>query len=247
MIHTHDPAEGVRVFTFDRPERRNAFDPPQRARLRRLVEIASADEAVRVVVLAGGPTVFSSGVDLKALNMPGGSVNTGSVEMWQAINACAKPLIAAVEGPAVGLGCELALACDMIVAGQGASFRLAELARGLVPGAGGTQRLVRAVGKFRAMRMVLSAQPISAEEAESWGLLSQRVAAGEALAVALSLAETIAALPPDAIAAAKRLLLTGPDMPLPDALAAERAVLLTLLDSPERYRRAAAFLAGDIE
>lgn len=70
---------------------------------------------------------------------------------------------------------------------------------------------------------------------------------GEALAVALSLAETIAALPPDAIAAAKRLLLTGPDMPLPDALAAERAVLLTLLDSPERYRRAAAFLAGDIE
>jgi enoyl-CoA hydratase len=239
------PEPGVVVLQLNRPEVRNAVNPQLRSALRVALTAAAEDPGTLVAILTGGDTVFSSGADLRALNQPGGTVNTGSVEMWAALNGFPKPLIAAVEGHAVGVGCEMVLAADLVVAARTATLRLPEVKRGFLPGAGGTQRLIRAVGKARAMRMVMTAAPISAETADAWGLLSELVEQGQALAQALSLAREIISMPPSCIAAVKSLMVRGPDMPLPEALVMERAALRELLDSPQRHQRSQAFLDGE--
>jgi enoyl-CoA hydratase len=232
---------GLTILTLNRPEVKNAVNPALRARLAAELKAAEADESVRAVIVAGG-AVFSAGADLRALNAPGGTTATGSVEMWAVFNAFPKPIIAAVEGPAIGVGCEFCLASDMIIASKSASFRLPEVKRGFIPGAGGTQRLIRAVGKYRAMRFILTGEPISAEEAYEWGLLSDLTEPGAALPRARELAATIVDMPESCVEAVKTLLVSGPDRSLPEAMAMERQALLGLLDSPERWRRAQDFL-----
>ncbi|GGH62814.1 enoyl-CoA hydratase [Frigidibacter albus] len=242
ILERPDPA--ILVLRLNRPEVRNAVNPPLRAALRRALEEAAEHPAVSVVILTGGPDIFSAGADLKALNQPGGTVNTGSVEMWTALNSFPKPLIAAVEGHAVGVGCEIALAADMVVAGRNATLRLPEVKRGFLPGAGGTQRMIRAAGKARAMRFVMTAAPIDAATAADWGLLSDLVEPGQALVRAIELAREIASMPSACILAVKRLMVDGPDMPLPQAMVMERAALRELLDSPDRHRLSQGFLDG---
>jgi enoyl-CoA hydratase/carnithine racemase len=162
--------------------------------------------------------------------------------MFTVLRGCPKPLIAAVEGYALGGGCELALSCDLIVAGRGTKFGQPEIRVGIMPGAGGTQRLVRVMGKYRAMKMVLTGEPVSAPDALAMGLVSEVVDDGQALTRALELAHTILAMPPLAVRAIKEVVQLGQDAPLETALALERKAFLTLFDSADQKEGMRAFL-----
>ncbi len=176
--------------------------------VRRLDECADT----RVIVLTGNGTAFAAGADLNELAEASAlEIQQRGVERhWQALAACRKPLIAAVEGYALGGGCELAMHCDLIVAGASARFAQPEIRVGVMPGAGGTQRLVRAVGKFQALRMLFTGCTVRAPEALAIGLVSEVAADGQALERALELARQIAGLPPLALAQIKEVVRPAP-------------------------------------
>jgi enoyl-CoA hydratase len=232
------------VLTLNRPEARNAMDTATLARLAACLAAAEADAAVRAVVLAGSPKVFAAGADVREL------AGRGVVEVlsdvrprhWQAIAAFPKPLIAAVEGWCLGGGNELAMCADLIVAGRGARFGQPEVGLGLIPGAGGTQRLTAAVGKGMAMRMVLTGQPIDASEALRAGLVAEVVEEGQALTRARELAETIAGKAPLAVRLAKEAVLRASAPNLAEGLAHERKAFALLFASEDLKEGIQAFL-----
>ena len=152
------------------------------------------------------------------------------------------PLIAAVRGFALGGGCELALACDLVVAADDATFGQPEIRLGIIPGAGGTQRLARAVGKARAMELILTGRRLPAAEAYAMGLVSRLVPAAETVPAALTLGAEIAALSPVAVAAATRVIDLAGELPLADGLAAERAAFYDLFDTDDQKEGMRAFL-----
>ncbi|GAB0133092.1 hypothetical protein EsDP_00001508 [Epichloe bromicola] len=174
LVQVTSPTEGVRVITLNRPEKRNAMSQGLIGDLLRELKIASTDSAVKAIVITGNGTFFSAGADLKdiaGLDATGARTCRYLEDLCLGMSAVRKPLLAAVNGPALGGGFEVALMCDLIIASKSAYFALPETKRGLIPGAGGTQRLTAAVGKFRAMRTVLTGRPITSEEALSWGLV----------------------------------------------------------------------------
>ena len=238
------PADGVARLTLNRPEVRNALSMSLRESLGKLFASLDADAAVRAIVLTGGPDVFAAGADIRDM------AQRGAAEMllrrthvhWQAISDCAKPIIAAVNGYALGGGCELAMHCDIIVAGEGASFGQPEIRVGIMPGAGGTQRLTRAIGKFRAMKMLLTGKPISGREAFDMGLASEVLPDGQVQQAALDLAAAIAAMPPLAVAQIKEVVRAGQDAPLEAALMLERKAFQLLFDSEDQKEGMNAFL-----
>lgn len=238
------PAAGVARLRINRPEARNALNHEVRTRLAAHFTELGADPAVRCVVLTGGDQYFAAGADIAAL------AEAGAVELmlrhterlWQAVSACPKPVIAAVNGYAWGGGCELAMHADIIVAGEGASFCQPEVKVGIMPGAGGTQRLTRAVGKFQAMKMLLTGQPVPAAAALAMGLASEVVADAEVQQRALELATQIAALPPLAIMQIKEVLLAGQDASLEAALMLERKAFQLLFASFDQKEGMQAFL-----
>jgi enoyl-CoA hydratase/carnithine racemase len=207
-------------------------------------EALGRDASVRCVVLTGGEAVFAAGADLKAL------AALGPIELllleqhrlWQTIATCPKPLVAAVNGWALGGGCELAMHADLIVAGEGARFGQPEVKVGILPGAGGTQRLVRAVGKFKALKLLLTGDPITGREAYEMGLASELVPDAEVQPRALALAEQIASRPPLAVAQIKEVVLAGQDAPLDTALALERKAFQLLFASQDQKEGMRAFL-----
>jgi enoyl-CoA hydratase/carnithine racemase len=162
--------------------------------------------------------------------------------VFQVLRDCPKIVIAAVEGYALGGGCELALSCDMIVAGSGAKLGQPEIRVGIMPGAGGTQRLLRTVGKYRAMKLVLTGEPITAPEAFAAGLVSEVVEDGKALDRALELARTVCSMPPLAVRATKEVMRLGEDAPLEAALALERQAFVLLFDSQDQKEGMQGFL-----
>ena len=238
------PAAGVARVTLDRPAARNALSPSLRQALADAFESLTGDGQVRAIVLTGGPEVFAAGADLKDM------AERGAIEMlqrqahrqWNAIADCPKPVIAAVNGFALGGGCELAMLADIIVAGEGAKFGQPEIRVGIMPGAGGTQRLTRAVGKYRAMKMLLTGEMVGGREAFAMGLASEVVADGEVQSRALELASRIAAAPPLAVALIKEAVLAGQDSPLDAALALERKAFLLLFASEDQKEGMRAFL-----
>ena len=151
-------------------------------------------------------------------------------------------LIAALEGYALGGGCELALTCDMIIAGRSTKLGQPEIRVGIMPGAGGTQHLLRTIGKYRASKMVLTGEPVAAPDALAMGLLSEMVEDGRALSRALELAKTIAAMPPLAVRAIKEVMHLGQDVPLDTAYALERKAFVMLFDSADQKEGMNAFL-----
>jgi enoyl-CoA hydratase len=237
------PKEGVALVRLNRPEAKNALNNAVRQGLAAIFADLSADETVRAIVLTGNEEAFAAGADIKDM------ADAGAIEimlrkthlLWRAIAQCPKPLIAAVNGFALGGGCELAMHCDIIIAGEGAQFGQPEVRVGIMPGAGGTQRLTRAIGKFKAMKMLLTGKPVTAREAEAMGLASEVVADGEVLATALALADTIAAQPPLAVAQIKEVLLAGQDAPLDTALALERKAFQLLFASRDQKEGMKAF------
>jgi enoyl-CoA hydratase/carnithine racemase len=238
------PHDGVAVVRLNRPEARNALSMPLRHRLAEIFVELKDDDSVRAVVLTGSDSVFAAGADVRSM------VNVGAVEMyhrhnerlWGAIGDYPRPVIAAVNGYALGGGLELAMHADIIIAGQSAQLGQPEVKLGIMPGAGGTQRLIRAVGKFQALRLCLSGEAISADEALTWGLVSQVVPDEDVIADAIDLACRLAAMPTIAVEQIKEVLVLGEDAPLSTALALERKALQLLFASEDKEEGMAAFV-----
>jgi enoyl-CoA hydratase/carnithine racemase len=188
--------------------------------------------------------VFAAGTDVEemAAMTPTEHTLKATDRMFTAIRRCGTPVIAAVEGYALGGGCELALSCDLIVAGGSARFGQPEVRVGVMPGAGATQRMVRTLGKYRALRLLLTGEEITGEEAYLMGLVSEVAPDGTALTRALELGETIAGMPQLAVRAILDVVETGADAPMETALLLERKAFQLLFDSQDQKEGMRAFL-----
>ncbi len=244
---TDDPAlAAVALVTIDRPEVLNALSSAVLDELAAAFARLDSDEACRCIVLTGaGSKAFAAGADIR--EMAGESaidlVRGDRFARWDQIAAVRTPTVAAVRGHALGGGCELAMSCDVIVAGEDARFGQPELHLGIIPGAGGTQRLTRALGKAKAMELILTGRTMDAREADAHGLVSLVVPAKETLARALELAARIAAQPPLAVGAAREAIQAAFELPLSAGLALERRDFYLLFASEDRAEGMAAFLA----
>ncbi len=238
------PEPGIALVRINRPEARNALNGAVREQLGAHFTALAADETVRCVILTGSDTAFAAGADIKAMAEADGAemMRRASHRHFEPIRTFPKPLIAAVNGWALGGGCELAMHADIIIAGESARFGQPEVRVGILPGGGGTQRLTRAVGKFKAMKMMLTGEPVSAQEAEAMGLASEVVADAEVLSRALNIARTIALLPPLALAQIKALVLAGTDMPLESGLMLERQAFYLMFDTQDQKEGMRAFI-----
>ena len=238
------PSEHVALVRLNRPDVRNALNLATRRLLAHEVAALGAEEGVRAIVVTGGDQAFAAGADITEMAdaTPIDMMLRNVQQYWEPIAACPKPLIAAVNGFALGGGCELAMHCDIIVAGPGARFGLPEVRIGIMPGAGGTQRLTRAVGKFQAMRMVLTGAMIPGDEAHRIGLASELVPDDQVIPRALELAAQIATLPPLSVRSIKEAVLAGADAALDTALLLERKAMHLLFASQDRKEGIAAFL-----
>jgi enoyl-CoA hydratase/carnithine racemase len=238
------PQEHVALVRLNRPEVKNALNIRARELLAEHFTALGADDDVRCIVLTGNEKVFAAGADIKQM------ADAGAVEMmlrknhlmWQAVADCPKPVITAVNGYAIGGGCELAMHTDIIIAGESAIFGQPEVRVGIMPGAGGTQRLTRAVGKFKAMKMILTGAMITAAEADAMGLVSEVVPDAEVLSRALEMAGQIAAMPPLAIMQIKEVLIAGQDASLLTGLMLERKAFQILFDSFDQKEGMQAFI-----
>lgn len=242
IVEPHPPH--VALVRLNRPEARNALSPELRGELRQVFLALADDPQVRAVVLTGDARAFSAGADIRSMVdlSPGEMMQRGDERNWAAIRDCPKPVIAAVAGLALGGGCELAMHADIIVAARGARFGQPEVKLGIMPGAGGTQRLARAVGRYRAMLLLLTGETMTAEEAFAAGLVSRLAADESVVDEALALAATIAAMPPLAVAEIKRVLHAGLDAPLDVALHLERRAAYMLFDTQDKREAMQAFL-----
>ena len=229
---------------LNRPEVRNALNLSIRQRLAEVFRAFTDDADLRCVILTGDDKSFAAGADIADMS------KVTAVEMyhrhterlWGAISDCPVPVVAAINGYALGCGLELAMHCDITVVGRSAKLGQPEVRVGIMPGAGGTQRLVRAVGKFRAMRMCLTGEIIGAAEACDMGLVSALVDDDGVMTEAMAIAETIALMPPIAVAQIKEVILHGMDASLETALALERKALQLLFATQDKAEGMEAFL-----
>jgi enoyl-CoA hydratase len=236
--------DGVALVTIDRQEALNALSFDLLDALADELERLEADDACRVIVLTGaGTRAFAAGADIKelAIQTPITLTSENRFAVWDRIASVRTPTIAAVRGFALGGGCELAMSCDMIVAGDDAQFGQPEIKLGVMPGAGGTQRLTRAIGKARAMELILTGRTMPAAEAESAGLLTKVVPADSTLDEALALAARIAAQPPLAVRTAKQAILRAHELSLSAGLDFERRAFFLLFASDDQTEGMAAF------
>lgn len=244
VLLVEQPAPGVRLLRLNRPEARNALSMALRRELVRRIGEASEDAEVRVVVIAGDERAFAAGADIKEMAGAGTveMMGRGILGLWRATASCTKPVIAAVRGYALGGGCELALLCDIVVAGETARFGQPEIRIGIIPGGGGTQRLVAAIGKHRALKYLLTGAMLSGREAFEMGLASEAVPDEQVEPRALELAREIAALSPLAVQQLKDVALRGMDLPLDAGLALETKALHLLFSTDDQKEGMAAFI-----
>jgi enoyl-CoA hydratase/carnithine racemase len=237
-------APGVALLTIDRPARRNALNLAVKRELSDALERLDADESVRAIVLTGAGGYFVAGTDIAEMASMTPTTHTAEAtdRVFTVMRNCRKVLIAAVEGYALGGGCELALACDLIVAADTARLGQPEIRVGIMPGAGGTQRLVRTMGKYQALRLVLTGATIDAPAALAAGMVSEVVPHGQARERACALAAEIAAMPPLAVQAILDVVDLGQDVPLATALALERKAFQLLFDTADQREGMRAFL-----
>ena len=235
---------GVALVTLDRPAALNALSFDLLDELAEALETLDADPACRAIVLtSAGQRAFAAGADILELApQTSASLHKGRrFEAWDRLAAIGLPMIAAVRGVALGGGCELAMTCDMIVAAEDATFGQPEIRLGVMPGAGGTQRLTRAIGKARAMAMILTGDTIGAAQAYELGLVSGVVPSGATVDAALELAARIAAQPPLAVRAAKAAVLAADEQAMSAALTAERDAFFALFETDDQAEGMTAF------
>jgi enoyl-CoA hydratase/carnithine racemase len=236
--------ERVALLRLNRPEARNALSPEVMERLASELERLDSDPEIRCIVIAGSEEVFAAGADIKAMSERSfeEALRHPAAAFWPRVAAVKTPLVAAVSGYALGGGCELALACDMIVASDTAQFGQPEITLGIIPGGGGSQRLARAVGKQRAMELVLTGRRFDAETALQMGLVNRVAKKGRWLDEALELARTVAERPPIAARLAKQAVLTAEETGLSAGLAAERRLYELSMATEDRVEGMRAFL-----
>ncbi len=243
----YELADGVATVTLDRPDVHNAMNEKMRQELVRCFDDLAASDDARVIVVTGaGERAFSAGADIREFVAP--QVPTRfresrkRVDFRAVMDRCPQPIIAAVRGYAFGGGLELALACDIRIAGEDARLGLTEIDLAIIPGGGGTQRLPRLVGRGRALEMILTGARIDAREALRIGLVERVVPAAEVLASALALAKTLAAKAPVALRYAKEAVVKGLELPLADGLRLEHDLATLLRTTEDRVEGAKAFL-----
>ncbi len=244
LLVTPQARPGVALLQLNRPKELNALNLPLMHEIRDALGALDADEAVRVVVITGSERAFAAGADIRAMagKSPVDMLLADHVSFWDQLRLMRKPLVAAVAGFALGGGCELALACDLIIAAETAQFGQPEIRLGTLPGGGGTQRLARAVGKAKAMEMVLTGDFISAAEALRRGLVNRVVPAAQCLAEAFRLAARIAAQPPVAVRLAKEAVNHAFESHLAEGLRFERRNYYLTFASEDQKEGMAAFL-----
>lgn len=241
LIETHGR---VGIIRINRPKQLNALNG---AVMRQLVDAAlafDADAAVGAIVITGDERAFAAGADIK--EMAAASVvemlQANRIELWDALRGIKKPLVAAVSGWALGGGCELAMACDMIVASETARFGQPEINIGIIPGAGGTQRLTRAVGKALAMEVILNGRFLDAAEAERFGLANRVVPVEQYMRTAIELAQQIAERAPLAVRLAKEAVNQAQESVLAEGIADERRLFYMLFSTEDQKEGMQAFL-----
>lgn len=238
------PAAGVVRLRLHRPAVSNALSLELQAKLSEAFSRFGHDPDVRCIILTGGDQVFAAGGDISSMAGVGpvDIYQRHTERVWAPIQHCPKPVIAAVAGYAYGGGCELAMHADIIIAGRGATFCQPEIRIGIMPGIGGTQRLVRGLGKAKAMQMALTGRPITAEEAWIGGLISELVEDTELQESALAQARLIAGMPPLAAEQIKEVILAGMDASLEAGLALERKANALLFASHDQKEGMQAFI-----
>ncbi|MDH0060296.1 2,3-dehydroadipyl-CoA hydratase PaaF [Leclercia adecarboxylata] len=231
-------------LTLNRPAARNALNNALLSELAATLEAAASDSEISVCVIAGNERFFAAGADLNEMAEKdlAATLNDIRPQLWARINAFNKPLIAAVNGYALGAGCELALLCDLVIAGENARFGLPEITLGIMPGAGGTQRLIRSVGKSLASKMVLTGESITARQALAAGLVSDVYPEALTLEYALQQAALMARHSPLALQAAKQALRQSQEVALQAGLAQERQLFTLLAATDDRREGIDAFL-----
>lgn len=234
------------VVTLDRPERRNAISYRMMEEVANVAEEAEADAGIRTIVITGGPDFFSAGGDLNEVSEIENATDLmRAVKIWKRMNAAlensSKPVIAAIEGFCITGGCELALACDIRIAGEGASFAITSAKIGTVPGAGATQRLPRVVGTSNALHMLFTANPIDAAHAFRIGLINELVAKDQALHRALAFSEMLLQRAPLSLALIKRAVRRGMESDIGSGLALEELSGAIAFESTDRREGIAAF------
>ncbi len=244
VVLVEHPSEDVVVLRLNRPAVRNALNLDVRVRLAEEVTRYGADPKGRCLIITGSDTVFAAGADITEM------ADAGPIEImarniqqyWRAIMDCPKPVIAAIEGFALGGGLELALCADIIVVGEGSKLGLPEVKLGILAGGGGTQKLARLVGKQRAMLLLMTGRIFGAAEALAMGIAGEVAPAGQALARATELAREIASMPPISIAQIKEIVNAGLNAPLDTALMLERKALQLQFATRDQKEGMKAFL-----
>jgi enoyl-CoA hydratase len=251
FIRTAFPATGpkgsldhVALVTIDRQDALNALSFDLLDELVVALQTLDADPSCRAIVLTGaGERAFAAGADIGELatQTPVSLAANGRFTAWDRLGAIGTPLIAAVRGFALGGGCELAMTCDMIVAAEDASFGQPEIRLGVMPGAGGTQRLTRAIGKAKAMELILTGRTMPAREAEAHGLVTRVVPSAETVDAALELAASVAKQAPLAARAAKQAVLSADQLSLSAGIDQERQSFFLLFGSDDQSEGMTAF------
>ena len=240
-IETHGP---VGLIRLNRPTALNALCDQLMTEMGAQLLAFDADPAIGAIVLTGSERAFAAGADIKEMrdrSYPAVYQDDFIGRRWETVLQVKKPVIAAVAGFALGGGCELAMMCDIILAADTAKFGQPEINLGVIPGAGGTQRLTRAVGKSKAMEMILTARMMDAAEAERANLVSRVVPAADLLAEALKLGEKLASLSPVAVAMAKDAVNRAFEVNLNEGVRYERRLFLSLCGTPDQREGMAAF------
>jgi enoyl-CoA hydratase len=241
LVESHDR---VRLVRLNRPGQRNALNNQLIHELMDALESFDREDAVGAVVLTGTDAAFAAGADIKEMAAQHAEAMeaSGFIQAFGRFAFLQKPVIAAVSGWALGGGCELALACDMIVASETARFGQPEISIGVIPGAGGTQRLVRAVGKGLAMEIILNNRILSAQEALQFGLVNRVVPTDRLSDEAVGLAREIAGRAPLAVRAARQLIAESFEIPLTEGLERERRIFFDLFATGDRLEGMRAFV-----
>ncbi|QUD87992.1 enoyl-CoA hydratase [Phenylobacterium montanum] len=242
LTETHD---GVRLIRLNRPEALNAFNNQLMNDLTAALDEAEADDAIGCMVITGSEKAFAAGADIKEMASKSYAEVYGEdfiTRNWERVTRCRKPVIAAVAGFALGGGCEMAMMCDFIIAADNAKFGQPEINLGVSPGAGGTQRLTRFIGKSKAMDMILTARFMDAAEAERCGLVSRVVPVAELIDTAMAAAKKIASLSPNAVKLTKEMVNAAYETPLSQGVMLERRLFHSLFAFEDQKEGMAAFV-----
>ena len=244
LVLIERPGDRVGVIQLNRPERRNALSTEFRAEIAKAVTELDADPGIRCIVMTGDEKAFAAGADLAELAevRPMQEVFDRLGAVKRALEASNTPVIAAVRGMALGGGCEMAMMCDIIIAGDTAKFGQPEIKVGIMPGAGGTQKILRTAGKAKALRYILTGDLFPADVALDLGIVSEVVPDAEVMDTSLAMAKRIAAQPAKAVQAIRDAVREGANTPLDTALMLENRLFQMLFSTDDQKEGMRAFL-----